>query len=217
MSKIVRNGQEGTKKVNINKLHKARRIISGFLMVVGLVLLLAATPLIWMQRTFLTTDGWVDAVGPLAENPAVQDAVANVSVRQLTEQVNIKEWISQQLPPESQNLATPLSVLLEAGIRQLAGVITRSDIFSNLWKELNRLSYGLFLAGYREADELLDPQTGDFTIDMGTIVEQIQQALAAIGITLPLPDNFSTRVTIFQSQQIPAFFTFLDTINTMTP
>ncbi len=201
----------------ITPSYRGRRIFSGVLLIIGLILLLVAIPVLWMNRTILTTDGWVEAVGPLAEDPAVQVAVANVAAQQFIEQANIQEWIRQQLPPESAGFAAPLTVLFESAIRQLTNVLVSSDLFASLWSDANRVSHSLALAGYERGQDFLENQNGNIVIDLGSIVQQIQEQLASLGISVPLPENFSSQVTVFQSEQLPAFLNFVNTLDALIP
>lgn len=198
--------------------HYGRRVTSGVLLVIGLILLLVTIPTIWLERTILTTDGWVDAVGPLAEDPAVQDAVAGVAATQFIEGVNVEQWIQEQLPEQNDALAAPLTILIEAGITQLIGAIVESDAFAGIWRDANRISHSLALAGYARGEELLEATDGgNVVIDLGAIIERLQQELARLGIEIPLPEDFSSQVTVFQSQQLPAFFSFINILDTAAP
>ncbi len=53
-----------------------RTTLAVILLIIGLLTFAGVVPTVWLQRTLLTTDGWVDAVAPIPRQPAVQDAVA---------------------------------------------------------------------------------------------------------------------------------------------
>ena len=58
-----------------------RRIAVGLLIVVACLAYTAAVPGLWARRNFLDTDRFVDRVGPLVEDPAVQSALTSASPR----------------------------------------------------------------------------------------------------------------------------------------
>src|SRR5262245_56839386 len=59
------------------KLPRWRRILVGFLVVLGCLLVPLSVLGVWIHNTLLNTDQWVSTVGPLVDEPAVQTAVAN--------------------------------------------------------------------------------------------------------------------------------------------
>lgn len=190
---------------------------SRILLFVGLIALIGAVPFLWLQRTLLTTDGWVDATGPLAEEPAIQEAVADFTAVEFARQVDLRAWISEQLPEESQGLAAPLASLIVIAIRQVAEVVVGSDTFADLWRQINRTSHNLAQMGYPGLQALAESGRQGLTLNLTPVLERLREILQERGISIPVPEDFTGEVTILESAQIQGILTLVRTIETWTP
>ncbi len=71
--------------------------------------ILASTVGVWAHRTLLNTNSWVNAVGPLADNPEITDAVAKRLTDELMQMIDSSELAQTALPAQAQVLVAPLS------------------------------------------------------------------------------------------------------------
>src|SRR5687767_3546050 len=62
--------------VTTRRRSRVRSVAAPVLVVLTCICLVAATVGVWAKRNFLDTDRFVTRVGPLIEEPAVQDAIA---------------------------------------------------------------------------------------------------------------------------------------------
>ena len=93
--------------------HHTRLIISIALLVVTLV----ATPLflvsIWVHTVITDTDRYVHTVGPLADDPAVQEYVASQLSDAFKENVDVKAIVAERLPSSLQPLNGTITSAVE--------------------------------------------------------------------------------------------------------
>ncbi len=217
---IRESRQRGTRERAAGGQNRTRNTVSLILLIVGLVSLLIAIPVLWLNRTILTTDGWVDAVGPLADDPAVQEVVANAAADEYSRQVNTEQLVRDQLPEQSKGLAGPIAALIEMGIRQVARVVVSSDVFAGIWTEANRLGHSLAIAGLNQVQEVdgqLIERAQSYNIDLRSIIEALQRELQKRGINFNIPENIEARIPILQTAQLSRFYNYVVALNTAAP
>ena len=96
-----------------NQSHTGRKWGVGILILLGVFLLTFANIAFWAWFTLLNTNGWVAAVGPLNQDPAVAGMISQNVVSDLFEGADIEATAAEALPPKLQPLAGPLVVGLE--------------------------------------------------------------------------------------------------------
>src|SRR5215212_1220341 len=96
-----------------HKRSRVHAVLASVLVVLTCVCLVAATVGIWAKRNFLDTDRFVSRVGPLIEEPAVQDAVAGRLTEQIVGLVDVEAVLEDALPERGRLLVGPLSGAVE--------------------------------------------------------------------------------------------------------
>ena len=61
----------------------------------------------WARATAFNTDKWVETVGPIAEDPAVQQALGNWMTTELMGAIDPEAFFASVLPERGQALACP--------------------------------------------------------------------------------------------------------------
>ncbi|MFV0318059.1 MAG: hypothetical protein ACK5O2_14000 [Microthrixaceae bacterium] len=193
-----------------------RRILTGTLVVISCVAFLTSTIGIWANRNFLNTGVWVDHVGPLAENPAVQEALSKRITAELMQIVDPKELFEEALPERGQILAVPLSGAVEGFVRKEVDKFVASRAFDTLWVAINRNAH-------RAAVNLIEGRTpnveaGDDTITVN-LLPLINQVLAQITSTSPEVFGRTINIPDIQIDEVPseAIDKFNDTFGTDLP
>ena len=80
------------------KLPRWRRILVGVLVVLVCLLVPISVVGVWVRNTILHTDQFVDTLAPLADDPAVEEAIANRVTNTLIEATDLE---SQDRRPPS--------------------------------------------------------------------------------------------------------------------
>ncbi|MDW4903936.1 hypothetical protein RB628_00895 [Streptomyces sp. ADMS] len=131
----------------------ARRVISAVLVVLACVLVPVSVLTVWVHDIVLDTDRYVETVGPLATDPAIEDAARNRIVQAVDVRVDgkrataeIAAWMqSQGLPPHAAQAVKGLAPQLDEAVTGVADkAATRfveSDRFEKLWNSANRAAH----------------------------------------------------------------------------
>jgi hypothetical protein len=112
---------------------RRRSLVATALVVVFALTFAAAGVGIWLHRNTLNDDVWASRVAPLAEDPAVQEALAAWTTDQLMATVDPRALFAEALPDRAQILAVPLSSAVEGFVRQRVDTFFASDLFAELW------------------------------------------------------------------------------------
>jgi len=181
----------------------ARTIWAIVIAVVASLLFAIAVPAVWLNRVVMDTDTWVATMAPLAEDPAIQDAVATATSDAVIEALDAQTRLEAILPEQLQALAPVIASSAEGFIRTQATSLVRSDQFAEIWAEVNRVGHTALIAaltGSRDGAVTYEP--GVLTLDVGVLAEKIQAKLVDSGLTFlgRIPaGSINKQVEIFNS------------------
>ena len=99
---------------------RLRRAALVFLLVFGCGLAGASVIAIWTRVTVLNTEQYVKTMGPIAESPAVQQAVSDKLYAAITSQVDFDALARQVLPDRADILGPAITTGIENLIRVAA-------------------------------------------------------------------------------------------------
>jgi hypothetical protein len=187
---------------------------------------------VWAHRTLLNTNSWVNAVGPLASNPAVTDAVAKEVTTQLLSVTNAQEAAANALPDKAKVLAAPLTDAVGQFVEQKVSELMQTQTFSDFWVEANRRLHPVVVNVLRGDTKAVLTDNGTVQLNLlplladalrfvqskapglfgsggavpeitfDTPVNQARQEIST-AIDKPIPGSFGV-ITIFQSDKLKA-------------
>lgn len=167
------------------KTRRARRtrgIAAVLLVVLTSVVATVAVAGVWGRRNALNTDRWVETVGPVVEDPAVQQALANWTTTEIMSLIDPQAYFESVLPERGQALAAPLTSALRGFVEDEVDTFFASDTFDRLWVEVNRRAHTRVVA-------VLEGDTGNLQIEGDNVemnlVPVINQVLAQISEASP--------------------------------
>jgi hypothetical protein len=153
---------------------------------------------VWASTVLSDTDQYVETVAPIADDPAVQAAIAdevtvaimdNLEIDQLTaealgvlaEQDNMPPRVADALPA----LSVPLSQGIESFTHSQAERLLASPAFATVWEEVNRIAHTQVVA-LLEGNEggAVSAQDDAITLNLAPIIEQVKERLVAQGFEL---------------------------------
>ncbi|QNN52807.1 hypothetical protein [Nocardioides mesophilus] len=205
-------------------------VSSAVLLTLACVLAPLSAVAVWANAQISDTDAYVQTVAPLAEDPAVQSAVAdkvtvlifdNLDIEQITtdalntlaEQPNVPPRAAALLP----GLAVPITDGVKSFTRDQVGAFVASPQFARIWEEVNR-------AAHTQVDKLLSGNEGGavsaqgdtITLNLGPIVAQVKDRLVAQGFSLaqnipPVDQSF----VLVQSDAITSAQSFYQLLNNL--
>lgn len=145
------------------------------LLIVGALLVAAAVGALWLNRTIMDTDRWVETVAPLAEEPAIQDAIATAVTEAVFEEVDVTGMAEEVLPEQLDFLAAPIGAQVEEWVAGLADTIVKSEQFAEVWAEANRSAHTAFVAAATgEGGEVVQIDAGVIAVDTAPMVDLVQ-------------------------------------------
>ncbi len=209
-----------------------RQVIVVLLGVLSCISLLASTVGVWTHRTLLNTNSWVNAVGPLAKDPRIIDAVANTLTTEVMQALDVQHLAENALPAKASFLAEPLTTAAQQFVDQTVTKLLSTPQFQKFWVEANRRAHALAVKVLKgETVKGVSTANGEVTLNL---FPMISQALIAVGekapgilggdkipnlvssispdqareklsqaLGRPLPENFGV-ITVFKSDQLKA-------------
>lgn len=179
-----------------------RRILVAVLVVIGCVLAPISVIGLWARNTMLDTDQYVDTIGPLAKDPAIQKAVADRVSKRLVSSVDIEGEIKATFP-RAESFAPSIAAGLETFVREATLRIAQSDRFQTFWENANRRAHSRLIAVLEgEGTETVQTRNGQVVLNVGPLVDQVKKRLDDRGITIF--DNVETKgqFVLFDSEQL---------------
>ena len=175
--------------------HRLRRVFAPILVALAVIVFTVTVPAAWGARTVLNTDRYVATVAPLAEDPAVQQAIATRLTDEVFTALNVQEVISNTLAAIGERatiLAGPLTNALHGFVQDQVLKIVQSDAFQTFWVEANRFVHTQVLAVLRGESDSVSVVEGKVTLNLLPLVnlalgsiERVSSDLVGGQVTLP--------------------------------
>ncbi|RJQ33510.1 MAG: hypothetical protein C4562_00115 [Actinobacteria bacterium] len=216
LKKSARGGQVG-------KPSSWHKTLVAILLILGLVLAPFSVAAVWLNRQVVDTDAYVNTVGPLSEDPAIQTAVANYVTNQIFTQVNVTQKAKEALPPNAQFLAGPLSENMRGFVNTAVKKVVATDQFNKLWVQANRTAHNALTLVIVPKEGVVSTGGGQVTLNLGELMNQVKAQLRQRGITIF--DNvdisgIDKQLVLFQSDtlaQVQSYVTFLNNLAIILP
>lgn len=173
----------------------ARSVIAGIVLVVAVLLAPIAAMGTWARLQLVDADRFVATFAPLAEDPDVQDFVADQVTAAIDEQVDLDAVVGDlfdglralDLPPRAESALGLLQAPAASGLSSLIdGVVhdvVSSRQFADIWAETLRFTHERAVAILQDepGTALQLGDDGVLSVDLGVVVERVKEALAARG------------------------------------
>ncbi len=191
--------------------HLARRITSVVLVFVSCLSFLTGGVGVWASRSLLDTDVWVERVGPLIDDPAVQSALSAEITTQTMQLVDPAALFREVLPERGQVLAVPLSSAVEGFVGDQVDNVVASDAFARLWVGVNEQAHSTAVKVLRGDAEAVQATDGSVTINLVPIINEVLAKISSVspqlfGRTVDIPDVTIDEVPTAAIDKINAAF-----------
>jgi hypothetical protein len=194
----LRESTAGTKQKG---RRRARWIITGLLVVLTSIAIVASTLGVWTQRTLSSTDRYVALVAPLADDPAVTNALADRLTSEVFLALDVEDRVRQalasipQLPEAAGLLVGPITSSTQNLIQERARALLRSERFDGLWEGINRRAHAKLVALLRgDYEELPNVAVtgGEVRLNLVSAVAEVVRSVAqegadALGLDVTIP------------------------------
>ncbi len=200
-----------------------RRVVAVVLVVLAAFLAPLTVTAVWLHERILSTDGYVETVTPLVNDPVVTDALANRIVTELFAATDIEDRVTSALPG-------PVDVLgpaLTRSLRNLATTTTErfleSDAFESLWIRANTVAHKQIVAMFSGEGDAVSQRDDAIVLDLGVVADAVRDRLVERGVgvlkRVPIPEG-SIEITLLESDLIPQLqttFRILDDLADVLP
>lgn len=211
-----------------------RTVVSAVLIVIASVLAPVSVASVWARSLITDTNRYVDTVAPLAQDPAVQQAITTnitnivfqyVDVEGITKQAVDALQSRDVLPPaiatQLQGLAVPLANGVQSFTRDKVQQVVQSDAFTSAWEEANRTAHEQLVAALNGQSGAVVLQDNAVKINLAAFLNVVKQRLIASGFELAAKiPTVNATFTVFQSTDISKIqrgFTVLDVLGYWFP
>lgn len=211
-----------------------RAVTAAVLITLACLLAPLSVTAVWANNQVSNTDRYVATVAPLAEDPAVQKAVADrvtaeifarVDVNAITGEV-LDAVAARGLPPRAaaglQSLQAPMVQGIKSFTRTEVGKIIASPAFATVWEQANRAAHAqLVKLMSGQQGGAVSAQNDTVTLNLGPIVAQVKQRLVAEGFSfannIPAVDKSFVLVRSDAVTKAQGVYRLLDTLGTWLP
>jgi hypothetical protein len=177
------------------KRARLRKVFAVVFIVIAVLAFSAATPGVWARRTVYNSNRYLAVVGPLASDPAIQEALA----RQLTQavftatdvQAKVQAAIAERAPKLA-FAAGPLTSSLQGFVQDQVQQVIASERFQQFWVSANTILQKQVVAVLDGNSDVLTVQGNQVVFNylplLNDALQQLSGTLSAIlnrQITLP--------------------------------
>ena len=169
----------------------ARSVVSLLVFVIAALVLVPALIGHWGHRTVVDSERYIATVGPLIEQPEVQDALAtsvtDAVVAKLDTQNLVQSFLGNIVPNDqiSTTLAGPVSAGINGLIGELITQFIKSPEFASVWIELNKAAQkGLLMVLEGEPGGPVSLQGDQIVLDTSAALQAIQAHLVDSGLSI---------------------------------
>jgi len=210
-------------------------VSSVVLITIACVLAPLSVASVWASSELSDTEQYVETVAPLADDPAVQDALAAEITTTIFENLDVEELTSEALatiaaqpdvPPRVAAalpaLATPIANGVQSFTRDQVDSLLASPQFAQLWAEVNRVAHEQvvkLLEGNQGG--AVSAQDGTITLNLAPIIEEVKTRLVAEGFDLanniPAVDKSFVLAESDAITDAQGFYSLLNTLGVWLP
>ena len=193
-------------------MNRTRSLASILVFALAAVLLPAGIIGYWGHRTVTDAERYLSTVGPLAESPEVQDALAEFLTLKIQAQVNSQELVQDifgdlvEERPSLKLLEPVVAGAIDALISEVTFRIVHSEKFVEFWQLANSAAQESLMAILEGRDEgPIRLEGDDVVLDISEVFVAIQDGLIDRGLTIAarftIPDK-DRQIVLLEAPQL---------------
>lgn len=210
-----------------------RSVVAVVLIVLGCLLAPLSLVAVWTNGEVSDTEQFVETVGPLVDDPAVQEALTNRVTTEVFQYVDVEGLAGQALtalqaqglPPqlvERVGAFTPaLATAVTGFVRDKVAQLVASPQFAAAWEQALQVSHQQLVTVLSGDSEAIVVQGGTVYLDLAPFIQAAKERLSAEGLRAAdlIPDVHPTIALAPADQLVRAQFAYtaLDSVATVLP
>jgi hypothetical protein len=176
--------------------HRVRQVTAVILVILTVISLALAVPGTWLRRTTQNSDRYVATVGPLAQDPAIQEYMARTITDEVFTALGVQERLAAALQakaPQLVFLAAPITTSVKGFVQDQVLKLVQTQAFQDLWIQANRFAQSQIVAILQgKGSDLVGTANGQVVLNLLPIVNQAltqvsQVASDLLGRPITLP------------------------------
>jgi hypothetical protein len=206
-----------------------RTIVACLCIVLACVLAPLSAVAVWTRNQVTNTDRYVATVTPLADDPAIQNAIADQITAQVFNYIDVQGLTNQAVDALAERGLTPtlatqlraLAVPIANGVlsftRDQVGKVVESDAFADAWVQANRVAHEQLVAALTgEGGGSVTVENDTVTLNMAAFIETVKQRLVDSGFSVAarIP-TVDASFVLFQSKDITRVRSGFNLLNTL--
>ena len=204
-----------------------RTVVAAVLIVVGCVLAPLSVVAVWTRNQVTDTDRYVATVAPLADDPAIQAAIADQITAQVFTYIDVPGLTNQAVDAlaarglnpvlETQLRAVPIANGVQSFTRSQVGRVVESDAFADAWVQANRVAHAELVAALTgEGGGAVTVENDTVSVNLAAFIETVKARLVASGFSVAerIP-TVNASFVLFQSQDITRVRSGFQLLNTL--
>lgn len=160
-----------------SRRRRLRRWTALVLVVISIVALVVSGVALWSHDLLFDTDSYVQMIGPIAEDPAVQHSVAVFAADKAVAASDLETRLEQALPGRTKLLAGALTLQVRDFIVKQVEKFLGTEAAQRLWVGINRFTHEQLVKALRDENAALTINENDVTLNLIPIVSVALQKL----------------------------------------
>ncbi len=175
-----------------------------------------AVDAIWVRNLVLNTDRFVEQLGPLADDPAVQNVLIDKVSTELESAADLKSRLGTALPEKITFLAGPIDQAADRFIERITRTVVTSDQFSKAWKEILRVTHQQVVKTLTGGGPHVQTHNGEITLNLTDLRNRVVTRLKSTGLNVfdKLPANKQVVIKVADSPGLAKAQNFLNILKT---
>jgi hypothetical protein len=206
-----------------------RTALAVLLITLACVLAPVSVASVWARSQVTDTNRWVETMAPLAQEPAVQEAITTNLTNVVFQYVDVKGITDQAVaaltdrgvvPPAVASQLQALAVPLASGVMSFTHdrieQVVQSDTFAQAWEQANRTAHQELVAALTGQSSTVVLQGDAVTVNIAAFVNVVKERLVAGGFELAAKiPAVNASFTVFQSADLSKVQTGFNLVNTL--
>lgn len=199
------------------QLSRRRRIVVWVLVVLATVLALVSILTTWVNRQMLDNTAWNKATTQVIQDPQVQTALADYTVNQLYENVNVAQLLQQNLPPVLKPLAPQLAGALQSPATHAVSLLLQRPRVQQAFIQASAVAHQKLVAVLEDKTCCgISTGNGNVTLNAHELVMEVGTQLGLPASALAQLPSTAGTITLMKSDQLSAAQTGVRAIHVLS-
>jgi hypothetical protein len=196
---------------------RRRSVLVWTLVVLATILALVGSLTVWSKQQLLNTDKFTSSSAKLLANDEIRATLSTRLVDLLSQRVDVKAQLEQQLPPRAQGAAPVIAAAIQNSTGEIINAFLATAQAQALWEQVIRRAHGA-LVNVLEGDP-----AGPISTANGNVVLDLRPFLQRIAQRLGIEDRLNARaspdtgeIVLLRSDQLDAAQTSVTVLNKLS-